>query len=96
MQLRLLVATKITNIDGRDDGPNTPQAWTTRNGGQRTKASCVPRSDVVGAQPLRPGWTVGRRARVFSLVARAPENEMREEPGCETLLVPSQVPQRPE
>lgn len=63
---------------------------------QNTKASCVPRSDVVGAQPLRSCWTVGRKARMLSLMAWALEIEMREEPGCETLVVPSQAPWKPE
>lgn len=63
---------------------------------ENTKASCVPRSDVVGAQPLRSYGTVGRKARMISLMAWAIEIEMREEPGCETLVVPSQAPWKPE
>lgn len=61
---------------------------------ENTKASCVPRSDVVGAQPevILDCW---RKARMFSVMAWAIDIEMREEPGCETLMISSQAPWKP-
>lgn len=60
------------------------------------KASWVSRSDIVGAQLPRSYWTVAKKARLLSLMAWATETETGEEPGCETLLVPSQAPWKPE
>lgn len=90
--LRLLLGTKVKTVDGCDGHPDTPHAWTEELRAEHAKVGRVPRSEVVGAQPPSSYWTVGRRARMFSLMAGATEIETREEPGCETLLVPSQAP----